>query len=228
MSDTIDILKKLALQVRNATQEGENTAERVGRVLVGILENLGVADLDKLSDIFIRKDIPDSTKHLLSLLGGVLVGDLARFGEFITGVSGGMIDGDGDMEMRSGYFRKRLFVPELAYNRITYFKGRAVLSPGGGCKVKSYIKNEDGSYTVTPDLTDADGLSQFKDDILSAFFTTKNEEGKLTGFAQMQFRVTEADYDAKTFKMVNKPGETYEPGEEMVLAQTGNFLHHLF
>ena len=50
MSDTIDILKKLALQVRNATQEGENTAERVGRVLVGILENLGVADLDKLSD----------------------------------------------------------------------------------------------------------------------------------------------------------------------------------
>ena len=76
--------------------------------------------------------------------------------------------------------RKRLFVPELAYNRITYFKGRAVLSPGGGCKVKSYVKNDDGSYTVTPDLTDADALSQFKDDILSAFFTTKNEEGKLT------------------------------------------------
>lgn len=223
MSDTIDILKKLALQVRNATQEGENTAERVGRVLVGILENLGVADLDKLSDIFIRKDIPDSTRNLLSLLGGVLIEKLARFGEFITGVSGGMIDENGDMEMRSGYFRKRLFVPELAYNRITYFKGRAVLSPGGGCKVKSYVKNEDGSYTVTPDLTDADGLSQFKDDILSAFFTTKNEEGKLTGFAQMQFRVTEADYSAKTFKMVNKPGESYEPGEEMVLAQTGNF-----
>ena len=223
MSDTIDILKKLALQVRNATQEGENTAERVGRVLVGILENLGVADLDKLSDIFIRKDIPDSTRNLLSLLGGVLIEKLARFGEFITGVSGGMIDENGDLEMRSGYFRKRLFVPELAYNRITYFKGRAVLSPGGGCKVKSYVKNEDGSYTVTPDLTDADGVSQFKDDILSAFFTTKNEEGKLTGFAQMQFRVTEADYSAKTFKMVNKPGENYEPGEEMILAQTGNF-----
>lgn len=172
---------------------------------------------------FIRKDIPDSTRNLLSLLGGVLIEKLARFGEFITGVSGGMIDENGNMEMESGYFRKRLFVPELAYNRITYFKGRAVLSPGGGCKVKSYIKNEDGSYTVTPDLTDADALSQFKDDILSSFFTTKNEEGKLTGFAQMQFRVTEADYDAKTFKMVNKPGESYEPGEEMVLAHTGNF-----
>lgn len=177
----------------------------------------------KLRDIYLNKDREDSTEHEIGLFGGTVIKKLARFGQFVTGISGGMIDENGNMEMESGYFRKRLFVPELAYNRITYFKGRAVLSPGGGCKVKSYIKNEDGSYTVTPDLTDADGLSQFKDDILSAFFTTKNEEGKLTGFAQMQFRVTEADYDAKTFKMVNKPGETYEPGEEMVLAQTGNF-----
>ena len=173
--------------------------------------------------MFLRKDQQDETNYLLSLLGGILVSKIAKFGNFITGVSGGMIDEEGNMEMESGYFRKRLFVPEIAYNRITYFKGRAVISPGGGCKVKSYIKNDDGSFTVIPDLTEADGLSQFVDDILSAFFTTKNEEGKLTGFAQMQFRVTEADYDAKTFKMVNRPGNNYEPGEEMILAQTGNF-----
>lgn len=196
--------------------------ERVKGNLIDLLNFINSVQ-EGLDDKFLHKDREDSTNYLLSLLGGVLIKELARFGEFITGVSGGMIDENGDMEMSSGYFRKRLFVPELAFNRITYFKGRAVLSPGGGCKVKSYVKNEDGSYTVTPDLTDADGLSQFKDDILSAFFTTKNEEGKLTGFAQMQFRVTEADYDAKTFKMVNKPGESYEPGEEMVLAQTGNF-----
>ena len=173
--------------------------------------------------MFLRKDQQDETNYLLSLLGGILVNKIAKFGNFITGVSGGMIDEAGNMEMESGYFRKRLFVPEIAYNRITYFKGRAVISPGGGCKVKSYIKNDDGSFTVIPDLTEADGLSQFVDDILSAFFTTKNEEGKLTGFAQMQFRVTEADYDAKTFKIVNRPGNNYEPGEEMILAQTGNF-----
>lgn len=41
MGDTADILKKLALQVRNASGSGENTAERVGRVLVGILDGLG-------------------------------------------------------------------------------------------------------------------------------------------------------------------------------------------
>lgn len=222
MADSIDILKKLALQVRNATAAGENTAERVGRTLVGIIEHLGEGNITELAKYFLRKDQEDETNYLIKFLGGILVKGLARFGDFVTGVSGGMID-DGELEMESGYFRKRLFVPELAFNRITYFKGRAVLSPGGGCKVKSYVKNDDGSFTVTPDLTDADALSQFKDDILSAYFTTKNEEGALTGFEQMQFRVTEADYSAKTFKMVNKPGQSFEPGEEMILAQTGNF-----
>ena len=172
---------------------------------------------------FISKEHEDQTDYLLKLFGGVKIKKNLTLGDFVTGVSGGYIGEKGDMEMASGYFRKRLFVPELAFNRITYFKGRAVLSPGGGCKIKSYIKNEDGSFTVTPDLTDADALSQFVDDILSAFFTTKNTDGKLNGFAQMQFRVTEADYDAKTFKMVNRPGQNYEPGEEMILAHTGNF-----
>lgn len=38
MADTFDILRKLALQVRNATLAGENSAERVGRTFVGILD----------------------------------------------------------------------------------------------------------------------------------------------------------------------------------------------
>lgn len=175
MADSIDILKKLALQVRNATAAGENTAERVGRTLVGIIEHLGEGNITELAKYFLRKDQEDETNYLIKFLGGILVKGLARFGDFVTGVSGGMID-DGELEMESGYFRKRLFVPELAFNRITYFKGRAVLSPGGGCKVKSYVKNDDGSFTVTPDLTDADALSQFKDDILSAYFTTKTKK----------------------------------------------------
>lgn len=180
---------------------------------------------EKARELFLKKYKDDSTNYLLSLLGGANVWKNLTLGEFITGVSGGLLTEKGEMEMESGYFRKRLFVPEIAYNRITYFKGCAVLSPGGGCKIKSYVKNEDGSFTVTPDLTDADALSQFADDILSAFFTTKNADGKLTGFAQMQFRVTEADYNTKTFKMVNRPGQSYEPGEEMILAHTGNFTN---
>lgn len=217
MADTIDILKELALQVRYATQENENTAERVGRTLVGILNLLSKYSPEELEKIFLRKDRADGTPFPMTF------GDWVKFGEFITGISGGCIDKNGILEMEEGIFRKRLFVPEIAYNRVTYFKGRMCASPGGGCTVKEWSDNGDGSYTITPDLTDADGLSQFVDDILTTYFVTKSPEGKLQGFEEMKFRVTSADYTAKTFVMTPKPGTDWKPGESMVLAQTGNF-----
>ena len=167
--------------------------------------------------MFLRKDRADGTPFPITF------GDWVKFGEFLTGISGGCIDKNGILEMEEGIFRKRLFVPEIAYNRVTYFKGRMCASPGGGCTVKEWSDNGDGSYTITPDLTDADGLSQFVDDILTTYFVTKNAEGKLQGFEEMKFRVTSADYTAKTFVMTPKPGTDWKPGESMVLAQTGNF-----
>ena len=176
-------------------------------------------ELDKANlEKYLRKDMADSTRFLLTMLGG------AKFGDFVTGVLGGYIDEKGNLEMESGVFRKRLFVPEIAYNRTTYFKGRMVNSPGGGCTVLSYVDNGDGTYTITPDLTDADGLSQFVDDILTTYFVTKNSEGKLNGFEEMKFRVTAADYTAKKFTVIPRPGHSdWKPAEQMVLAQTGNF-----
>ena len=183
-----------------------------------------MTEIEKLKEIFLRKDKEDSTKYLLSLLGGVLIKKYAKFGDFVTGVLGGYIDEKGNLEMESGVFRKRLFVPEIAYNRTTYFKGRMVNSPGGGCTVLSYVDNGDGTYTIAPDLTDADGLSQFVDDILTTYFVTKNSEGKLNGFEEMKFRVTAADYTAKKFTVIPRPGHSdWKPAEQMVLAQTGNF-----
>ena len=218
MPDTLDILRKLALQIRNASSEGENTAERVGRTFIGILELIQQGmSIEELSKVFLRKDQADGTPFPITF------GDWVKFGEFITGISGGCIDKNGILEMEEGIFRKRLFVPEIAYNRVTYFKGRMCASPGGGCTVKEWSNNGDGSYTITPDLTDADGLSQFVDDILTTYFVTKNAEGKLQGFEEMKFRVTSANYTAKTFVMTPKPGTDWKPGDAMVLAQTGNF-----
>lgn len=174
--------------------------------------------------MFLRKDISDTANGLITFLKGIIVKSYLKIGEFITGVSGGYIDEKGNLEMESGVFRKRLFVPEIAYNRTTYFKGRMVNSPGGGCTVLSYVDNGDGTYTITPDLTDADGLSQFVDDILTTYFVTKNSEGKLNGFEEMKFRVTAADYTAKKFTVIPRPGHSdWKPAEQMVLAQTGNF-----
>lgn len=55
MSDSVDILKKLALQVRNASTEGENTAERIGRIFIGILENMDNSDLESSPNTFCAK-----------------------------------------------------------------------------------------------------------------------------------------------------------------------------
>ncbi len=185
------------------------------KIKAGYADKAG--SVDGMEDMFLHKDRADGTPFPITF------GDWVKFGEFISGISGGCIDKNGILEMEEGIFRKRLFVPEIAYNRVTYFKGRMCASPGGGCTVKEWSDNGDGSYTITPDLTDADGLSQFVDDILTTYFVTKNAEGKLQGFEEMKFRVTSADYTAKTFVMTPKPGTDWKPGESMVLAQTGNF-----
>lgn len=185
--------------------------------------------LKEIAQKALSKTGNDRTEYSLEVGGSLTVDDIlhaakaVKFGEFLTGISGGCIDKNGNLEMEEGIFRKRVFVPEIAYNRVTYFKGRMCASPGGGCTVKEWTDNGDGSYTITPDLTDADGLSQFVDDILTTYFVTKNAEGKLQGFEEMKFRVTSADYTAKTFVMTPKPGTDWKPGDAMVLAQTGNF-----
>lgn len=185
------------------------------KIKAGYADKAG--SVDGMEDMFLHKDRADGTPFPITF------GDWVKFGEFLTGISGGCIDKNGILEMEEGIFRKRLFVPEIAYNRVTYFKGRMCASPGGGCTVKEWSDNGDGSYTITPDLTDADGLSQFVDDILTTYFVTKNAEGKLQGFEEMKFRVTSADYTAKIFVMTPKPGTDWKPGDAMVLAQTGNF-----
>ena len=176
----------------DARMKLERNFTRAGTSLESIVKWIAENLLD-LDDRFLHKDRDDKTTYLLSLLGGAIIKNWAKFGEFVTNIQGGYIDENGNMEMESGVFRKRLFVPEIAYNRITYFKGRSCVSPGGGCTVLSYVDNGNGSYTITPDLTDADGLSQFVDDILTTYFVFKNAEGKLQGFEEMKFRVTGAD-----------------------------------
>lgn len=74
MPDTLDILRKLALQIRNASSEGENTAERVGRTFIGILELIQQGmSIEELSKVFLRKDQADGTPlpHNLRRLGQV-------------------------------------------------------------------------------------------------------------------------------------------------------------
>jgi hypothetical protein len=88
MSDTLDILRQIALQVRNASAPAENTAERVGRVLVGILERLSESDIDELKAMFLRKDQPDEAAELITFIEGL--------------ISQGLIEAKGGIKLPSG------------------------------------------------------------------------------------------------------------------------------
>ena len=179
---------------------------------------------EKLKEIFVRKDKEDFTNFLLSLLGGVLIKKYAKFGDFVTGVSGGYIGEDARAELEALVLRSSLSVPELRFNRQTYFEGYNTISPGGGLKIKSFVANSDGSYTVTPDLEDGVPLGQKPDDILLGFWHDKSvTTGDFIGFRKIQYRITSADYDEKTFVMVPRPGYEFVPHNEMRLGQTGNF-----
>ena len=174
--------------------------------------------------MFMRKDTEERTGFLLSLLGGTVIMKYAKFGDFVTGVSGGYIGEDARAELEALVLRSSLSVPELRFNRQTYFEGYNTISPGGGLKIKSFVANSDGSYTVTPDLEDGVPLGQKPDDILLGFWHDKSvTTGDFIGFRKIQYRITSADYDEKTFVMVPRPGYEFVPHNEMRLGQTGNF-----
>ena len=105
-----DYLRQLAIAIRDEYRKGANTAHRVGSLLLNIIE-AGV-DIEELAKHFLRKDQDDKTTYLLSLLGGAIIKNWAKFGDFVTGIQGGYIDEAGNMEMESGVFRSRLLFPK--------------------------------------------------------------------------------------------------------------------
>lgn len=135
MADSIDILKKLALQVRNATAAGENTAERVGRTLVGIIEHLNEGNIEELAKYFLRKDQPDETEFLIKFLGG-LISDNIQSQDFASGPFGtGFIvkrdpkTGKSYIEADEIYIRLKAYFDSLQIKHLTHVGGRFVGSP---------------------------------------------------------------------------------------------------
>ena len=57
--DSIEVMQTLSGQVRGATRKGENTAERIGRIFVGILDLLAGISADTPTNFLVRSDLPD-------------------------------------------------------------------------------------------------------------------------------------------------------------------------
>lgn len=149
MSDSVDILKKLALQVRNASTEGENTAERIGRIFIGILENMDNSDLEKLTKYFLRKDKEDIANELITFLKGLLIG---KNGSGITVLE----DGTSQAVVDRLYVKIKAVFDELEVKKKTHVGGEQILSPAGMKCVR--VEELDESYRCFF-LSEVDGIT---------------------------------------------------------------------
>lgn len=203
-----------------------------------------------LRKLFLNKDRPDQTLHLLKLLGGVLVdGGVAmlhqgaQFGEsFAGGLTGhgGRIDGAGHGELRSLRLWEFLEVPELRYNQVKVFVGIDWQCPGagiiesvtpdkgpGGALLSTgtaVLKLEEGQFGAI-DVDDiAMGIYHFGN---SSDATADKDDSKgnfaFAGFATSYWRITSVDAGHKTFKYALRPGYSVHPQPQMTFACYGNF-----
>lgn len=149
MSDSVDILKKLALQVRNASAEGENTAERIGRIFIGILENMDNSDLEKLTKYFLRKDKEDIANELITFLKGFLIG---KNGSGWTVLE----DGTTQAVVDRLYVKIKAVFDELEVKKKTHVGGEQIISPAGMKCVR--VEELDESYRCFF-LSEVDGVT---------------------------------------------------------------------
>lgn len=187
----------------------------------------------------LRKDVPDSTRHLLSLLDGAVFGK-DGFASGLTGF-GAKIDKDGNGEMRGLRLWEWLEVPELRYNRVEAVAGIKWRSPGMGiiesCQPDQspegellgtgivQLKLEDGELgmVVLDDI--ALGIYHFGDE-RDAVSDKDDSKGNFAvkGFATTYFRITGVSgKDNKTFTYSLRPGYTVHPQPQMHFVCYGNF-----
>ena len=187
----------------------------------------------------LRKDVPDSTRHLLSLLDGAVFGK-DGFASGLTGF-GAKIDKDGNGEMRGLRLWEWLEVPELRYNRVEAVAGIKWRSPGMGiiesCQPDQspegellgtgivQLKLEDGELgmVVLDDI--ALGIYHFGDE-RDAMLDKDDSKGNFAvkGFATTYFRITGVSgKDNNTFTYSLRPGYTVHPQPQMHFVCYGNF-----
>lgn len=189
----------------------------------------------------LRKDIPDSTKHLLSLLGGAVFGK-DGFAEGLTGF-GAKIDADGRGEMRSLKVWEELIVPLLVYNRVDIVIGDKWRSPGAGV-IESVTPDTDAegnllpSGTATLKLEDGEIGAIAVDDMNMGIWHFGDERDakedsddgignfNFAGFTTAYWRITEIqDKDNKTFRYVLRGGYNVHPQPQMKFSCRGNFTN---
>jgi hypothetical protein len=191
---------------------------------------------EKLKEIFLRKDVADSTKFLLSMFAGAVFGKNG-FASGLTGFGAKIFD-TGHGEFESMFIRRFLEVPELRYNRVMITLGDKWRAPGAGI-----IETVDtGTKTCTLKLEDGEIGAVAVGDICMGIYhnitgnaTEDYDDGKgnrrFAGFCTVYFTITEVTGKRnETFKYQLRPTSSswssyFDPFEMMNFVVYGNFTN---
>lgn len=191
---------------------------------------------EKLKEIFLRKDVADSTKFLLSMFAGAVFGKNG-FASGLTGFGAKIFD-TGHGEFESMFIRRFLEVPELRYNRVMVTLGDKWRAPGAGI-----IETVDtGTKTCTLKLEDGEIGAVAVGDICMGIYhnitgnaTEDYDDGKgnrrFAGFCTIYFTITEVTGERnETFKYQLRPtssswSSSFDPFEMMTFVAYGSFTN---
>lgn len=239
---TLSIIGKLVIndkQISDVARQGDEGDFLQSDESVPTTKLLTGKYLDLLRQYLINKDREDSTKFLLTMMAGIVVGEKG-FAEGLTGF-GAKIDKKGYGEMRGLRLWEFLEVPELRYNRVEIFLGIKWRVPGAGIILSCTpdtdsegnqlttgtctLKLEEGEFGAVSKGDIALGIFHFGDE-RDATEDSDDSKGnfKFSGFATTYFRVTEVSGDNnETFRYALRPGYTIHPQPQMNFSCYGNF-----
>lgn len=210
-------LPEIEVELADTLSVGQNSLQNaISSITSDILSGSGGGDFLKQGlKYFIRKDINDEAKGLITFKGGAVFGSNG-YAEGLTGY-GAQIDDDGNGAMESLTLRSFLEVPELRYNRVEIQLGDKWRAPGAGIIESvepdtsvSIVSGQEvttvlPSGTVTLHLEDGEIGAVAVDDICMGIFhdfentsnnaTEDSDDGRgnrqFAGFCTVYFRVTE-------------------------------------
>ena len=138
---------------------------------------------------------------------------------FVSGLSGWIIDKLGNAEFKSVFVRDKLITNEFVYNLIRVTEDEEIIS--NSIKIASYFDNEDGTFTVYPDLREGDINPLAENDLLMGYYHNPANGGVI--YAVQKFTAV-SDPSREDQSILLEPEDNAIPYRHMIVVRVGNLI----
>ena len=139
---------------------------------------------------------------------------------FVSGLSGWIINHNGDAEFKSIYARDKIVTNEYVYNRIRVTEDEEVVTSNG--KILSATDNEDGTYTVYLDLREGDVNPFAEGDLLQGYYHSTGNSGVIYAVQKLTV-IEDPNTDDQSMLVTCENGSL--PYKYMIIVRIGNAIN---